>query len=105
MRGELVFFTEPPTYATVRRDRHFSIVKELCRLLEGEVSVQSELGTGSTFTVLLPWELEDKPRLDSPLMAGFEEFSKPRMELTPVHHPPASCAVPSAPEQGQGEEI
>ena len=32
-----------------------SIVKELCRLLGGEVSLRSELGKGSTFTVTLPW--------------------------------------------------
>ena len=62
-----------------------SIVKELCKLLEGEVSVQSELGTGSTFTVRIPWELEDKPRLDSPLTAGFEEFSKPKLEFPHTH--------------------
>jgi len=43
-----------------------SIVKEICKLLEGGVSLESELGTGSTFTVRLPWRLERQPRLDSP---------------------------------------
>ena len=57
-----------------------SIVKELCKLLGGEVSVVSALGTGSTFSVCLPWKLEEQPRLDSPLMAGLEEFAKPRLD-------------------------
>ena len=57
-----------------------SIVKELCKLLGGEVSVESSLGTGSTFCVCLPWTLEEQPRLDSPLMAGLEEFVRPRLD-------------------------
>ena len=34
-----------------------SIVRELCSLLHGEISFESELGRGSTFRVLLPWNL------------------------------------------------
>jgi signal transduction histidine kinase len=58
-----------------------SIVKELCKLLGGEVSVHSELGKGSTFTVRLPWVLQDQPRLDSALVEEIEEFSKQRFEV------------------------
>lgn len=35
-----------------------SIVKEMCKLLGGEISFESELGKGSTFTFVLPWRLE-----------------------------------------------
>jgi signal transduction histidine kinase len=37
-----------------------SIVKELCKLLEGEVTLISEFGKGSTFTVLMPVRCEPK---------------------------------------------
>ena len=57
-----------------------SIVRELCRLLGGEVSLQSELGKGSTFTVRIPWVLLDQPRLDSAMIEGFEDFTKQRFE-------------------------
>lgn len=36
-----------------------SIVKELCKLLGGEISFNSQLGHGSTFRVTLPWRMPE----------------------------------------------
>ena len=55
-----------------------SIVKELCKLLGGEISLESELGKGSIFTVRLPWTRPDQPKLDSALNAGQDEATKLR---------------------------
>ncbi|MFT5527780.1 MAG: two-component system sensor histidine kinase BarA, partial [Pirellulaceae bacterium] len=38
-----------------------SIVKELCILLGGEISVESEIGKGSSFEVILPWNCPIRP--------------------------------------------
>ncbi|HEY8503319.1 MAG TPA: HAMP domain-containing sensor histidine kinase, partial [Gemmataceae bacterium] len=66
-----------------------SIVRELAKLLGGEVTLHSELGRGSTFTVRVPAELREPPRLDfdlppdrygfpsSPLWDGFDRRSAP----------------------------
>ena len=55
-----------------------SIVKELCKLLGGEISVASELGKGSTFTVRIPWMLGDPARADAPSGDEFDQFAQPR---------------------------
>lgn len=55
-----------------------SIVKELCRLLEGEIGVSSQLGRGSTFTVRLPWNLPDRPKLESPVLSAADELTRAR---------------------------
>jgi signal transduction histidine kinase len=41
-----------------------SIVKELAKLLGGEVDFESELGRGSSFWVILPWRLSDQRSID-----------------------------------------
>lgn len=53
-----------------------SIVRELCRLMGGEVALQSELGVGSTFTVHLPWRIEAAVRLDNGLKDDLEALSR-----------------------------
>jgi signal transduction histidine kinase len=57
-----------------------SIVRELCRLLGGDVTLESELGRGSEFTVILPWTLPDHNRLESPLADELRQLAKSRPE-------------------------
>jgi len=42
-----------------------SIVRELAKLLGGEVDFESELGRGSSFWVILPWRLSDQAPIET----------------------------------------
>ena len=61
-----------------------SIVKELSKLLGGEVKLQSEIGKGSTFTVRLPFQIREQlPQPEDPLQQYSLELSKlRRLDLT-----------------------
>jgi signal transduction histidine kinase len=59
-----------------------SIVKELCKLLAGEISFTSELGKGSTFTVLLPWTLPNRTRMPASVPVRVSEYTgEPRVRV------------------------
>jgi signal transduction histidine kinase len=57
-----------------------SIVRELCRLLGGDVTLESELGKGSEFTVILPWSVAEHNRIESPLADELRQLAKSRSD-------------------------
>lgn len=70
-----------------------SILKELCKLMHGEITFESELGQGSTFKVVLPWVSADR--------AAREELVQARMpELVSSHGQDVSAPSTNRPHAG-----
>ncbi len=57
-----------------------SIVKELCKLMGGEILLASELGKGSSFRILLPWSAAEQAKFASELQAKLENITRPRRD-------------------------
>ncbi len=74
-----------------------SIVRELSKLMGGEVTLQSELGRGSTFTVRVPVELSEEPRLEHDLVHEGIDLSKAQRVDVRLYAGAAELASPGPP--------
>ncbi|MAT13065.1 MAG: two-component sensor histidine kinase [Rhodopirellula sp.] len=80
-----------------------SIVKEICRMLGGEVSVESQLGIGSIFTVMLPKETTPvQPEAKSDINHRVDQLNRGQTDLSlkpTSSQPVGEQAFPANPEE------
>ncbi|KAA5542235.1 HAMP domain-containing protein [Roseiconus nitratireducens] len=84
-----------------------SIVKELAKLLGGEVGFDSELGRGSTFWVDLPWRLSDETIRSASQLSrppGLPSPADPQANVLPAQRPTQESNAASQPLDPESRE-